>query len=136
MNNLIQKSINDIILAVITDISKDYNIDIDELSNKYINKADEVNEKKKIKKVSPNDKKSDELKKIENVKVSKKSNEIINEPLKIEDIDESLDLYKVITLKGVEYLLNQKTNEVLDMEYKIIGEKREKKYYLNKKSLI
>lgn len=67
-----------------------------------------------------------EIKEIKEKELSKDSNEI-------EVIENnSFTIFKPINIKGKNYLLNIKTNEILDENHEYIGIKKENKYFIKK----
>jgi hypothetical protein len=53
--------------------------------------------------------------------------EIDNDP---ESIENEEDVYKSITIKNTQYLLDPNTNKIYDMDNKLVGTKKDNKYYL------
>ena len=153
----VQDDINQIVIKTQSDliakISQDYNISIRELTRKYISKPKKTRKTKEDIDDSPtmqsiNDNKniqdlSDDESNISNIMVKNSASILSTQEITdantnqsenptSEIINNSDVLFKNIKIKDIDYLLNISTNEIYDMENKIVGRKYNNKYLMKK----
>ncbi len=153
----VQDDINQIVIKtqydLIAKISQDYNISIRELTRKYISKPKKTRKTKEDIDDSPtmqsiNDNKniqdlSDDESNISNIMVKNSASILTAQEITdantnqsenptSEIINNSEVLFKNIKIKNGDYLLNISTNEIYDMENKVVGRKYNNKYLMKK----